>query len=110
MMEKKDDYRKMVIDSKWYDLLDVKSKKGKVATTTMLSIPFWIDVSLCLKVFKLLVKLLHLVYGDVKPSMGFLYGELINAKKAINWKHLGMLKIGLIPHCIWLHICVESIL
>ncbi|AQK66064.1 hAT transposon superfamily protein [Zea mays] len=34
-------------------------------------------------VFEPLVKLLRLVDGDVKPSMGFLYGELINEKKAI---------------------------
>ncbi|PWZ57795.1 hypothetical protein Zm00014a_030395 [Zea mays] len=83
MMEKKDDLRKMVVDSKWYDLPDVKSKKGKEATAMVLSIPFWKGVSLCLKVFEPLVKLLRLVDGDVKPSMGFLYGELINAKKAI---------------------------
>ncbi|PWZ43833.1 Patellin-6 [Zea mays] len=36
-----------------------------------------------IEVFEPLVKLLRLVDGDVKPSMGFLYGELINAKKAI---------------------------
>eukprot|EP00267_Zea_mays_P045072 XP_020397312.1 uncharacterized protein LOC109941201 [Zea mays] len=82
-MEKKDDLRKMVVDSKWYDLPDVKSKKGKEATTMVLSIPFWKGLSLCLKVFEPLVKLLRLVDGDVKPSMGFLYGELINAKNAI---------------------------
>jgi hypothetical protein len=73
----------MVVDSKWYDLPDVKSKKGKEATAMVLSIPFWKGVSLCLKVFESLVKLLRLVDGDVKPSMGFLYGELINAKNAI---------------------------
>jgi hypothetical protein len=83
MMEKKDALRKMVVNSKWYDLPDVKSKKGKEATTMVLSIPFCKGVSLCLKVFEPLVKLLRLVDGDVKPSMGFLYGELINAKKAI---------------------------
>ncbi|AQK40403.1 hypothetical protein ZEAMMB73_Zm00001d023926 [Zea mays] len=91
MMEKKDAIRKMVVDSKWYDLPDVKSKKGKEATTMVLSIPFWIGVSLCLKVFEPLVKLLRLVDGDVKSSMGFLYGELINAKKAIK-EALGMLR------------------
>jgi hypothetical protein len=81
LMEKKDDLRKMVVDSKWYDLPDTKSKKGKEATATVLSIAFWNGVALCLKVFEPLVKLLHLVDGDVKPAMGFLYGELVKAKK-----------------------------
>ena len=69
MMEKKDCLRKMVVDSRWYDLPDVKTKKGKDATTTVLNIRFWKDVSLCLKVFEPLVKVLCLVDGDVKPSM-----------------------------------------
>ena len=58
MMEKKDCLRKMVVDSRWYDLPDVKTKKGKDATTTVLNIRFWKDVSLCLKVFEPLVKVL----------------------------------------------------
>jgi len=82
-MEKKDCLRKMVVDSKWYDLPDVKSKKGKDATATVLNINFWRDVSLCLKVFEPLVKVLHLVDGDVKPSMGYVYGELLKAKREI---------------------------
>ncbi|KAL5834146.1 hypothetical protein ACOSQ4_013643 [Xanthoceras sorbifolium] len=44
---------------------------------------FWNGVTLCLKVFAPLVKVLRLVDGDVKPSMGFLYGELKNAKEEI---------------------------
>jgi len=83
MMEKKDCLRKMVVDSKWYDLPDVKSKKGKDATATVLNINFWRDVSLCLKVFEPLVKVLRLVDGDVKPSMGYVYGELLKAKREI---------------------------
>jgi hypothetical protein len=34
-----------------------------------------------LSIFEPLVKLLRLVDGDVKPSMGFLYGELTKAKR-----------------------------
>ncbi|XP_066351342.1 uncharacterized protein [Miscanthus floridulus] len=68
MMEKKYCLRKMVVDSKWYDLPDVKSKKGKDATAM---------------VFEPLVKVLRLVDGDVKPSMGYVYGELLKAKREI---------------------------
>jgi len=83
MMEKKDCLRKMVVDSKWYDLPEVKTKKGKDATATVLNMQFWRNVSLCLKVFEPLVKVLRLADGDVKPSMGYVYGELLKAKKEI---------------------------
>ncbi|KAG2651116.1 hypothetical protein PVAP13_1NG245338 [Panicum virgatum] len=71
LMEKRDALRKMV------------TRKGKDAIATMLSVPFWKSVALCLKVFEPLVRLLRLVDGDVRPAMAFLYGELIKAKKEI---------------------------
>ncbi|XP_021311771.1 uncharacterized protein LOC110433614 [Sorghum bicolor] len=83
MQEKKDQLRKMVVHSKWDTLKDVKSKKGKEATATILSPSFWRDVKLTLAVFEPLVKVLRLVDGDVRPSLGFVYGELLKAKKQI---------------------------
>jgi len=82
-MLEKDQLRKMVVHNRWDTLKDVKSKKGKDATATILSPTFWKDVKLCLSVFEPLVKVLRLVDGDVKPSMGFLYGELLKAKREI---------------------------
>ena len=83
IQEKKDQLRKMVVHSRWDSLKNVKSKKGKEATTTILSPTFWKDVKLTLAVFEPLVKVLCLVDGDVKPSMGFVYGELLKAKREI---------------------------
>jgi hypothetical protein len=83
MQEKKDQLRKMVVHSRWDTLKEVKSKKGKEATTTILSPAFWRDVKLSLAVFEPLFKVLRLVDGDVKPSMGFIYGELLKAKREI---------------------------
>ncbi|CAA0826329.1 hAT dimerisation domain-containing protein / transposase-related [Striga hermonthica] len=83
ILEKKDELRKMVVHSKWDTLREVKSKKGKDATATMMNPDFWKAVKMCLKVFEPLVKVLRLVYGDVKPSMGFLFGELVKAKREI---------------------------
>lgn len=83
IIEKKDQLRKMAVHSKWDTLRDVKSKKGKNATATMMSQEFWKDVKMCLKVFEPLVKVLRLVDGDVKPFMGYLFGELIKAKREI---------------------------
>ncbi|AQK99346.1 hAT transposon superfamily protein [Zea mays] len=57
--------------------------RGKEATATILSPAFWKDVKLMLAIFEPLVKVLRLVDGDVKPSMGFLYGELLKAKREI---------------------------
>ncbi|CAD6335899.1 unnamed protein product [Miscanthus lutarioriparius] len=83
MQEKKDQLRKMVVHSRWDSLNDVKSKKGKEATATILSPSLWKDVKLTLTVFEPLVKVLRLVDGDVRPSMGFLYGQLLKAKRQI---------------------------
>ncbi|CAA0813250.1 hAT transposon superfamily protein [Striga hermonthica] len=51
ILEKKDELRKMVVHSKWDTLREVKSKKGKDATTTMMNPDFWKAVKMCLKVF-----------------------------------------------------------
>ncbi|CAN0918425.1 hypothetical protein LINGRAHAP2_LOCUS30877 [Linum grandiflorum] len=80
-MDKKDELRKMMVDKKWYNIKETTTKKGKDAEATILSVKFWNGVEICLKIFEPLVKLLRLVDGDVKPSMGFVYGELLKAKK-----------------------------
>jgi hypothetical protein len=64
-------------------LRDVKSKKGKDAIAIILNPTFWKDVKLTLTIFELLVKVLCLVNGNVKPSMGFICGELLKAKREI---------------------------
>ena len=60
-----------------------KTAKGVQATTTLVRPNFWNGVSLCLRVFEPLVKVLRMVDGDIKPSMAFLYGEILKAKKEI---------------------------
>ncbi|CAL1400204.1 unnamed protein product [Linum trigynum] len=83
LLDKKDSSRKMVVDAKWENIKETSSKKAKEAYDTVLSVRFWNGVEICLKVFEPLVKLLRLVDGDVKPSMGFVYGELLKAKREI---------------------------
>ena len=58
-------------------------KEGKNATATILNPTFWKDVKLTLAVFAPLFKVLRLVDGDVKPSMGFVYGEILKAKRHV---------------------------
>ncbi|CAO2046328.1 unnamed protein product, partial [Urochloa humidicola] len=83
MQEKKDVLKQMVIHNRWESLREVKTKKGKEATATIMSPSFWRDVKLTLAVFEPLVIVLRLVDGDVRPSMGFVYGELLKAKRQI---------------------------
>jgi putative sterol carrier protein len=45
---------------------------------------------MCLSVFEPLVKVLHLVDGEVKPTMGFLFGELTKVKREIKQCHGNM--------------------
>jgi hypothetical protein len=51
ILEKKDQLRKMVVDSKCDTLRDVKSKKEYDATRTMMNPTFWKNVMMCLSVF-----------------------------------------------------------
>ncbi|CAN6717456.1 unnamed protein product [Malus baccata var. baccata] len=80
---KRNDLRIMVFSDEWEQCKHSKSTKGKMAYATMMSAHFWEGVSLCLKVFEPLFKLLRLVDGGRKPSMGFLYGELQKARNEI---------------------------
>ncbi|CAN6685690.1 unnamed protein product [Malus baccata var. baccata] len=83
LMDKKKDLKVMVASEEWEQCKHVKTTKGKVAYATVLSSHFWSGVLLCLKVFEPLFKVLRIVDGDKKPSMGFLYGELQKAKMEI---------------------------
>ncbi|XP_061994995.1 uncharacterized protein LOC133712901 [Rosa rugosa] len=83
LVEKKWELRAMVVSDEWDDCKHSISMKGKAAYATILSASFWNGVTLYLKVVAPLVKLFRLVYGDKKPSMGFVYGELLKAKEEI---------------------------
>ena len=83
LVEKKEKLRSMVTSDAWGECKHSKSAKGKAAYFTVLSMSFWNGVTQCLKVFAPLVQVLRLVDGDRKPSMGFLYGELKQAKEEI---------------------------
>ncbi|CAN6362871.1 unnamed protein product [Urochloa humidicola] len=84
LYEKKEQLRIMSQSDEWEKLNPVKKTvKGVQATATLVKPNFWNDVALCLRVFEPLVKVLRMVDGDIKPSMAFIYGEIIKAKKDI---------------------------
>ncbi|KAK3183509.1 hypothetical protein Dsin_030795 [Dipteronia sinensis] len=80
---KKDKLGQMFTSTEWKECKWSKTDKGKTAYTTVMSIGFWNGVNLSLKVFAPFVKILPLFDGHQKPSIGFLYGELKQAKEKI---------------------------
>ena len=52
---------------------------GKEAVDIVVPNDFWNSIELCFRVFTPLVKVLRLVDGEEKPSMGFVDGELLKA-------------------------------
>ncbi|KAL5757895.1 hypothetical protein ACOSP7_020506 [Xanthoceras sorbifolium] len=83
LIEKKAQLRAMFTSDLWEQCKWSKTNKGKAAYSTIMSLTFWNGVTACLKVFSPLVNVLRLVDGDRKPSMGFVYGELLQAKEDI---------------------------
>ncbi|XP_031127519.1 uncharacterized protein LOC116029610 [Ipomoea triloba] len=83
LAEKKVELRAMFTSNEWDECKFSKIAKGKVAYSTVLSMGFWQGVTACLKVFAPLVRVLRLVDCDTKPSMGFVYGEIMRAKEEI---------------------------
>ncbi|XP_008670893.2 uncharacterized protein [Zea mays] len=84
LYEKKEQLRMMSQSEEWCKISHVKkSAKGVTATATLVKPTFWNGVSLCLRVFEPLVKVLRLVDGDIKPSMPWVYGEILKAKEEI---------------------------
>ncbi|KAL5844349.1 hypothetical protein ACOSQ4_010307 [Xanthoceras sorbifolium] len=69
LVEKKESLSNMFTSTEWENYKWLRTAKGKAAYSTVLNMNFWNGVTLCLKVFAPLVKVLRLVDGDVKPSM-----------------------------------------
>ncbi|XP_073036746.1 uncharacterized protein [Primulina eburnea] len=83
LLDKKQELRNMMTSNEWDNTKWSRSKKGKEAFDAIVPNDFWNSIDLCLRVFTPLVKVLRLADGEDKPSMGFVYGELLNAKDDI---------------------------
>ncbi|KAH6767575.1 hypothetical protein C2S52_018558 [Perilla frutescens var. hirtella] len=66
-----------------HKVLTMMSVKGKAAYTIVVSLTFWSGIASCLEVFTPLIKVLWIADSDRKLSMGFVYGELVQAKEDI---------------------------
>ncbi|KAH6772888.1 hypothetical protein C2S51_011292 [Perilla frutescens var. frutescens] len=81
--EKRLELKAMFGSHEWENCKFSKSVKGKTAYTTVMSLTFWSGVASCLEVFTPLIKVLRIADSDRKPSMGFVYGELVQANEDI---------------------------
>ncbi|KAH6800303.1 hAT transposon superfamily protein [Perilla frutescens var. hirtella] len=81
--EKRVQLKTMFGSHEWEECNFSKSVEGKVAYTIVMSMDFWNGVTFCLQVFTPLIKVFRIVDGDRKPSMGFVYGEFVQAKEEI---------------------------
>ena len=64
LVEKKDGLRQMFTSGEWEKCKWANTVKGREAYSTIVSLGFWNGVSLCIRVFGPLVKVLRLVDGD----------------------------------------------
>ncbi|XP_042380420.1 uncharacterized protein LOC121972865 [Zingiber officinale] len=83
LLDKKQELRNMMTSNEWDNTKWSRSKKGKKAFDIVVPNDFWNSMDLCLRIFTPLVKVLTLVDGEEKPSMDFVYGEILNAKEEI---------------------------
>ena len=60
-----------------------KVEAKKVGATLLSDDKFWKSIKYCLKCVSPLVKILRLVDGDAKPTMGYIYEAMDRAKEQI---------------------------
>ncbi|KAI8530346.1 hypothetical protein RHMOL_Rhmol11G0050400 [Rhododendron molle] len=93
LAEKKEALKVMVTSNEWRkSKWGPSSTKGKTPYATMLSKSFWNGVSLCLKVFAPLVKVLRLVDGTI-PQWA-LYMENYKRQNKRSYRHANLKRLN----------------
>ena len=90
LWENRDSLKVMFNNDDWKLCKFSKTKKGKYAFEITISNLFWNGVRNCLKTFAPLVHVLRVADADHRPSMAYLYGELIKAKEDIQVAYNGV--------------------
>lgn len=83
ILEKEEKLKFMFLSKEWGECKWSSKPKGIKAYQTIVSQAFWVNIAMCVELFKPLVKVLRLVDGDWRPSMAFVYGEIKEAKNEI---------------------------
>lgn len=82
LYDKRKELKEMFGSTKWSDSRFAKQKAGKVIAKLVMGNDFWSSILRLINYFEPLAFVLRRVDGDV-PAMGYLYGDLENAKKEI---------------------------
>ncbi|XP_072054868.1 uncharacterized protein [Arachis hypogaea] len=83
IFERKKDLQALVVDSIFTDHKLGRSATGRAVSATILDCKFWDDCFTVCKLVGPLIKLLRLVDGDDKPSLGYVYEGMQRAEDAI---------------------------
>ncbi|XP_011048650.1 PREDICTED: uncharacterized protein LOC105142630 [Populus euphratica] len=77
----KDELRAMVTSREWVSSAYAKDIKGKKFVESVLDSLFWEECAIIVRMSEPLVRVLRLVDGDDRPSMGYLYDAIHHAKE-----------------------------
>lgn len=83
ILEKEEKLKYMFLSKEWGECKWSTKPKGIKTYQTIVSQAFWMNIAMCVELFKPLVKVLRLVDGDWRPSMAFVYGQIKEAKTEI---------------------------
>ncbi|XP_057502957.1 uncharacterized protein LOC130786623 [Actinidia eriantha] len=77
------DLKALVTSKEFVDSRYAKEKKSKEIIAIILDNKFWNDCLVIVKIVEPLMRLLRIVDGDVKPSMGYVYEGIYRARTGI---------------------------
>lgn len=81
--EHKHDLQALMVDKHFTSHKLAKTQAGQNVNAIILDSKFWNDCYMIAKLMGPVIKLLKIVDGDAKPSMGYVYDGMYRAKKAI---------------------------
>lgn len=83
LFKRRQSLRQMFTSERWKSSTWANEAMGKRVAATVLNIQFWRNVKFSLKVAAPIVRVLRIVDGEKKPSMGYVYEAMERAKEAL---------------------------
>ena len=77
------DLKALVTCKEFNELRLYKENKTKEVVGIVLDRQFWNDCNVIVKIVEPLMRLLRIVDGDIKPSVGYVYEGMIRVRKGI---------------------------
>jgi hypothetical protein len=83
LYDRKSDLQALMVDRHFTTHKLAKSTAGKTVSAIILDFTFWSNCFMIAKIMAPIIKLLKIVDGDERPSMGYVYDGMQRAKNAI---------------------------